>query len=645
MKHLLNNGNRMNEFYIVVGSKKFILEKGNTLFDLIKKSMPGAKFTIVAAKSSDGIIELNSVVDRNMEIEWISSDSPDGLRILRHSASHIMAQAVVKLYPDTKVAIGPATDDGFYYDFESKSRFNDGDFAGIEVEMQKIIDADYPFVRTTVKKQDAIDRFKGLGEKFKVELIQGITDETVSFYTDGDFVDLCKGPHVPSTGFIKAYKLMKIAGAYWRGDEKNAMLQRIYGTAFADSKSLKSYLNMIEEAKERDHRKIGKEMNLFGFYPEGPGFPFWKPNGMVLYNTVVNYWKKIHLEEGYLEVKTPIILNEDLWHRSGHWDNYNENMYFTKIDGQSYAVKPMNCPGGLLIFKDGIHSYRELPMKVAELGLVHRHEKSGVLHGLFRVRQFTQDDAHIYCTKDQVKDEIKKVIRLIKRIYNDFGFTDVNLELSTRPVKSIGSDEAWAMAEKALSDSLVELGIEYKLNPGDGAFYGPKIDFHIKDAIGRSWQCGTIQCDFSLPERFEISYVGQDGLKHQPVMLHRTVFGSLERFIGIIIENFKGKFPFWLSPEQIRILPIAKSHFEFAEETKKILQKFNFRVNIDDSEEKLGSRIKRARLERVGYVCIIGDNEMSKRTVTVRKSDKEENKEIAFEKIVDFFSELENNLR
>ena len=633
----------MGEINIKIGEKSYQLEKGDCLLNLIKKNLPNAKFSIVAAKENGNTIELITPIESDLNIQWISSSSEEGIRILRHSTSHIMATAVKKIFGETKVAIGPSTDDGFYYDFDSNTRFNEEDFMKIEAEMQKIIDADIPFVKTFINRKEAIEKFKKDGELYKVELIEEITDDKVSLYDNGDFTDLCRGPHIPSTGYIKAFKLLKIAGAYWRGDEKNKMLQRIYGTAFADNKSLKAYLTMIEEAKERDHRKIGKEMNLFGFYQEGPGFPFWKPNGMILYNTILDYWRKLHTDEGYQEVKTPIILNEELWHRSGHWDHYKENMYFTEIDKEAYAVKPMNCPGGLLIYRDGVHSYRELPLKIAELGLVHRHEKSGVLHGLFRVRQFTQDDAHIYCTEEQVKTEVKKVINLVQKIYNDFGFKDVHLELSTRPANSVGSDEIWEVAEKALAETLQELDLVYKLNPGDGAFYVPKIDFHIKDAIGRSWQCGTIQCDFSMPERFDISYIGADGQKHRPVMLHRAILGSIERFIGILIENFKGKFPFWLAPEQIRLLPISKNHVEYAKEIKNLLQNFNFRVKIDETEDKLGGKIKQARLDRVCYLGIIGDNELSKKTLTVRKADKEENKEVALDELSEFFNEIKNS--
>ncbi|HOJ62837.1 MAG TPA: threonine--tRNA ligase [Spirochaetota bacterium] len=634
----------MEKINIIVNNKTYSVDKNITLLKFIETNMPNAKYNIVAARDVDGnIIELFTPIGNDLKIEWISVNSEDGLRILRHSASHIMATAVRRLFPNTKVAIGPSTEDGFYYDFDSPERFNEEDFEKIEKEMQKIIDTDIPFIKSYILRPNAIEKFKNQGEFYKVELLEEITDEKVSIYQTDDFIDLCKGLHVPSSSYIKAFKLLRVAGAYWRGDEKNKMLQRIYGTAFGDNKSLKEYLNKIQEAIERDHRKIGREMDLFGFYPEGPGFPFWKPNGMILYNTIVEYWKEIHTKNGYLEVKTPIILNEELWHRSGHWDNYRENMYFTEIDGAKYAVKPMNCPGGLLIYRDGIHSYKELPLKIAELGLVHRHEKSGVLHGLFRVRQFTQDDAHIYCTEEQVKDEVKNVIRLVKEIYDDFGFTDVNIELSTRPAKSIGSDEMWNLAENSLKQSLDELGISFKINPGDGAFYGPKIDFHIKDAIGRTWQCGTIQCDFSMPERFDISYIGQDGQRHRPVMLHRAILGSIERFIGILIEHYKGKFPLWLAPEQIRILPISEKNFEFSEKIKKMLQDFGFRVKIDKSEDKLGAKIKNARLNRVYFVGIIGDKEMESNSISIRKADKEENTIININDLVNFLNEIKKS--
>ena len=634
----------MSNVNIKISNKEFQVARGSTLLELIEKSMPNAKYNIVVAKSGEIIVELNDKLDADCSLEWISVTAPEGLNVLRHSTSHVMAEAVLNLFPGTKIAIGPAIEEGFYYDFDTEVKFNEELFPKIEAEMQKIIDENKPFIKKSVSKQDALKIFKDEKEIYKVELINELSDGEITVYSNGSFTDLCRGPHVPSAGYIKAFKLLRVAGAYWRGDEKNKMLQRIYGTSFGDKKELKSYLTKVEEAQQRDHRKIGREMNLFGFYQEGPGFPFWKPNGMLLYNTVLEYWRKIHYEHGYVEVKTPIILNESLWHQSGHWDNYKENMYFTTIDDETYAVKPMNCPGGLLIYRDGIHSYKELPLKVAELGLVHRHEKSGVLHGLFRVRQFTQDDAHVFCTKEMVKDEVIKVIQLTQKIYSDFGFNDVHIELSTKPEKSIGSAEIWEMAEKSLELSLKELNIDYKLNPGEGAFYGPKIDFHIKDAIGRSWQCGTIQCDFSMPERFDITYVGQDGKKHRPVMLHRAILGSIERFIGILIENYKGKFPFWLAPEQLRVLPIAESHYEYAMNLKNILKNSQFRVNIDNSSDPLGARIKNARLARVSHIAIIGDNEMKKSSVTVRKADKEENHEVELNKLLDFLNEL-NKIR
>ena len=630
----------MDKIEIIIENKLHSIIKGNSLLDLINESMPNAKYNLAAAKEKDNVIELTKPLERDYKLEWIKISSDEGLRILRHSASHVMAAAVRKIFSDVKIAIGPATDEGFYYDFDTETKFNEDDFMKIENEMQKIIEEDQSFIKEVVPKEKAIEKFKKEGEIYKVELLDEIKDQNVTFYTNSGFTDLCRGPHVPSTGYIKAFKLLKVAGAYWRGSEKNKMLQRIYGTCFGDIKALRLYLNRLEEALQRDHRKIGKEMQLFGFYPEGPGFVFWKPNGMILYNTVLDYWRKIHQNAGYHEVKTPIILNEELWHKSGHWDNYKENMYFTKIDEQNYAIKPMNCPGGLLIYNDGLHSYKELPLKIAELGLVHRHEKSGVLHGLFRVRQFTQDDAHIYCTEDSVKEEVIKVIQLTQKIYKDFGFEDVEIELSTRPEKSIGTAEMWTVAEKKLSESLKELNIEYKLNPGDGAFYGPKIDYHIKDAIGRKWQCGTIQCDFSMPERFDITYIGQDGKRHRPVMIHRTVLGSVERFIGILIEHYKGKFPFWLAPEQIRLIPINENHLEYAKNIRKMLKNSNFRVTIDNSSDPLGARIKKARLNRVVYIGVIGDNEINKKTLMVRKTDVEEKKEIDLLKILDFFNDL-----
>lgn len=630
----------MDNVTVTVKNKEYTISKGATLLELINKELPNAKKQIAAAISGDKIIELNTPVEDNIDIEWISLQSDEGLRILRHSASHIMALAVKNLYEDVKIAIGPATDDGFYYDFDCEHRFNEEDFHIIEEEMQKIIKKDIPFIKKSISKEDALKKFESENEKYKVELINELNDGEITTYTIDTFTDLCRGPHLPSTSYIEAFSIMRIAGAYWRGDEKREMLQRIYATAFSEKKGLKKYLNMLKEARERDHRKLGKEMNLFSFFPEGPGFPFWKPNGTLLYNTIVDYWRKLHVEKGYLEIKTPVVLNEDLWHQSGHWDHYKENMYFTEIDKKNFAIKPMNCPGGLLVYNDNIHSYRELPLKIAELGLVHRHEKSGVLHGLMRVRQFTQDDAHIYCRETQVKDEVKKVIALTEEIYNDFGFTNVSLELSTRPEKSIGDDEIWEIAEASLKEALEETGQEYTINEGDGAFYGPKIDFHIKDAIGRSWQCGTIQCDFSMPQRFDISYIGEDGQKHRPVMLHRAILGSLERFIGILIEHYNGKFPFWLSPEQIRILTVSENHNKYAEEIKKYLQNLNFRVNIDTSDEKLGTKIKQGRLDRVSHMMIIGDDELNNRTVTIRKADKNENNNVPFDKMVDFFNQL-----
>jgi len=553
------------------------------------------------------------------------------LETARHSMSHILAMAVQKLFPETKVAIGPAIDNGFYYDFDFKEPISENNFNKITKEMKRLLSQNLKFDQEFMTTDEAIKLFNEKNEIYKVDLIEELKakgEKNVSIYKTGEWLDLCKGPHVENTKNLNpaAFKIDKLAGAYWRGDDKNKMLTRIYCLSFNTEEELNNFIKLREEAILRDHRNIGKDMNLFGFYAEGPGFPFWKPNGMILYNSVLEYWRKLHTEHGYQEIKTPIILNEELWHRSGHWDNYKENMYFTVIDEAAYAVKPMNCPGGLLIFKDGIHSYKEFPLKLAELGLVHRHEKSGVLHGLFRVRQFTQDDAHIYCTVEQIKEEVIKVIKLTQKIYGDFGFKDVHIELSTRPAKSIGSEEMWKTAEQALADSLDELNIYYKLNPGDGAFYGPKIDFHIKDAIGRTWQCGTIQCDFSMPERFDITYVGQDGQSHRPVMLHRAIFGSIERFIGILIEHYNGKFPVWLSPVQIEFIPISQVHNEFVEETAKLFRQKGLRIDVNYKDDTFGKKLRDARLRRVPYIAIVGDKEIEEKSISIKNRDNQEQK-------------------
>lgn len=566
----------------------------------------------------------------------------------RHSMSHILAMAVQNLFKDTKLGIGPAIDNGFYYDFDFKEPISDEHFNKITKEMKKIIKQNLKFEKETLSVYDAKNLFINKNEPYKIELIEELEkngEKEVTIYKTGEWFDLCRGPHIESTLELdpESFKIDKLAGAYWRGDEKNRMLTRIYCISFNNKEELDNYLKIREEALLRDHRNIGKDMNLFAFYPEGPGFPFWKPNGMIIYNTIVDYWKKIHTESGYQEVKTPIILNEELWHRSGHWDNYKENMYFTEIDESTYAVKPMNCPGGLLIYKDGIHSYKEFPLKLAELGLVHRHEKSGVLHGLFRVRQFTQDDAHIYCTREQVKAEVIKVIKLTQKIYSDFGFKDVHIELSTRPAKSIGSDEIWNIAENALKESLDELNIYYKLNPGDGAFYGPKIDFHIRDAIGRSWQCGTIQCDFSMPERFDITYIGQDGQTHRPVMLHRAILGSIERFIGILIEHYNGKFPLWLAPVQFELIPVSQAHNDYLVNIAKLLKENGLRIELNQKEDTFGKKLRDARLKRVPYVIIAGDKEKDENLISIKNRDTQQQKSYKIDEVIELIKKELNS--
>lgn len=546
----------------------------------------------------------------------MSNPEISDLYALRHSAAHVMASAILNLYPNAKLGIGPATEDGFYYDIDLDVSLGVDDLAAIEKEMKHIIEASEPFLVESISLNDAIALFEN--QPYKLDLIQGITDQALTVYRNGSFVDLCRGPHVSNSSQIAAFKLLKTAGAYWRGDEKNKMLQRIYGTAFPVQKELDDYLNFLEEAKKRDHRKLGRELDLFSFQEEGPGFVFWHPRGMAVYNKIIDFWKKVHIKHGYDEIKTPIILHESLWHQSGHWDNYRENMYFVEIDKQTYSVKPMNCPGGILVYKNSAHSYKELPIKLAELGLVHRHERSGVLQGLFRVRQFTQDDAHVYCRPEQIEDEIVGIISLVEELYKTFGFNTYDVELSTRPAKSIGSDSMWTNAESSLENALNRSGLPYKINQGDGAFYGPKIDFHIKDSLGRSWQCGTIQLDFSMPERFELNYIGEDGNKHRPVMIHRAILGSIERFLGILIEHYAGVFPSWLSPVPVSVIPIAERHFDFANQIADELRLSNISVKIDSRNEKMGYRIRDAELLKIPYVLVIGDKEVEAQVVSVR---------------------------
>ena len=549
-------------------------------------------------------------------------EAKDELRAIRHTASHVLAQAVKRLYPETKLAIGPAIDDGFYYDFDREGGFTPDDLEKLEAEMKKIVKENLALKPFVLPRDEAIKLMQEKGEPYKVELIEDLPEgETISFYQQGDFVDLCAGPHILYTKGIKAFKLTSIAGAYWRGSEKNKMLTRIYGTAFAKKEDLEAYLTMMEEAKKRDHRKLGKELGLFMFAEEGPGFPFFLPKGMTLKNTLIDYWREIHLREGYQEVSTPVILSRKLWETSGHWDHYKENMYTTVIDDEDYAIKPMNCPGGMLVYKSQPRSYRDLPLRVGELGLVHRHEKSGQLHGLMRVRCFTQDDAHIFMTQDQITDEIKGVTRLINEVYSQFGF-DYFVELSTRPEDSMGSDEDWEMATNGLRNALDEMGLKYIVNEGDGAFYGPKIDFHLRDSIGRTWQCGTIQLDFQLPQRFEAEYVAEDGTKKRPIMIHRVCFGSIERFIGILIEHFAGKFPVWLAPVQVKVIPVSEKSMEYAQGVYDQLKAAGIRTELDRKDEKVGYKIRQAQLEKVPFMLVLGEKEAAEGKITVRSRDK-----------------------
>ena len=559
--------------------------------------------------------ELEDDIDEFVVLKF---EDEGGKSTYRHTASHIMAHAVKRLWPDTKVAIGPAIESGFYYDFDVEKPFTPEDLEKIEAEMQKIIDEKHPVERFELPRAEALKFMEEKGEPYKVELINDLPEDSViSFYRQGDFTDLCAGPHLPDTGRVKSFKLLSAAGAYWRGSEKNKMLQRIYGTAFDNKKELKNYLNQLEEAKKRDHRKLGKELELFAMMDEGPGFPFFLPKGMIIKNELINYWRDIHTKAGYVEISTPIILSRQLWETSGHWNYYRENMYTTVIDENDFAIKPMNCPGGMLVYKNKPHSYREFPLRVGELGLVHRHEMSGALHGLMRVRSFTQDDAHIFMTPEQIKDEIKNVINLIDKIYKVFGFS-YHMELSTRPEKSIGKDEDWELSTQALKDALDEENLKYVINEGDGAFYGPKIDFHLEDCIGRTWQCGTIQLDFQMGERFELEYTGADGQKHRPIMIHRVAFGSIERFIGILIEHYAGTFPVWLSPVQAKVLTITDRSNAYAADVVSLFESRGIRCELDTRNEKVGFKIREARNERVPYIAVIGDKETDEGTLSVR---------------------------
>ena len=593
------------------------------ILDFLKENDKPLYKKAIVAKHNDKLIDLSETIENDSEYKIYTLEDKEGLETLRHSAAHIMAQAVKMLYKDAKVTIGPFVEDGFYYDFDVEKPFSPDDLKKIEKTMKKIIASNYKFERKIMKRDEAIEFFEKLGEPYKVEIINELPqNETITFYQQGDFIDLCRGPHIPSTSKLRAFKLLKIAGAYWRGDENNKMLQRIYGTAFASKEELKDYLNMLEEAKKRDHRKLGKELDLFSFQKEGVGFPFWHPKGMVFRNILIDFWRDLHRKDGYQEISTPVILNKDLWVRSGHYANYKENMYFTQIDDQEHAIKPMNCPGGMIVYNSKRHSYKDLPLKLSELGMVHRHERSGTLHGLMRVRQFTQDDAHIYMLPSQIKDEVKGVIRLIEIIYNKLGFKDFEVEISTRPKKFIGKVEDWDKAEQALKEVLDELGYKYDINEGDGAFYGPKIDFSIRDSLKRAWQCSTIQLDFALPERFDCTYIGEDNKKHRPIMIHRAIYGSLERLIGILIEEYAGKFPLWLSPVQIKVIPVSEKHFDYAQKLYKELFDMNFRVEADKRDEKLGYKIRAAQLEKIPYMIIVGDKEIENNNISVRSRDK-----------------------
>ena len=595
------------------------LAEGATAQDAAQAISEGLARAAVAAKVNGVLVDLSHVLREGDSVEIVTLRDKEGLEVYRHTCAHVLAQALKTVFPTCKLAIGPVIDNGYYYDVDFKTPITMDDFEKIEAEMRKIIKSNLPIRRYSLPREEAISLMSQYHEPYKVELIQDLPEgEEISFYQQGAFTDLCRGPHLPSTGKIKAFKLVSIAGAYWRGDEKKKMLTRIYGTAFAKKDEMDEYFAMLEEAKKRDHIKLGKDLKLFALLPEGKGFPFFLPNGMILKNTLIDYWRQIHRREGYVEVQTPIILNRSLWETSGHWDHYKENMYTTKIDGEDCAIKPMNCPGGLLVYKTQPHSYKDLPIRMGELGIVHRHEKSGQLHGLMRVRCFTQDDAHIFMLPEQITDEIKGVVRIIDEVYKLFGFK-YHVELSTRPDNSIGSDEDWEAATNALRAALDSIGLDYVVNEGDGAFYGPKIDFHLEDSIKRTWQCGTIQLDFQLPQRFEIEYVGEDGQKHRPIMIHRVVFGSIERFSGILIEHFAGKFPVWLAPEQVKVLPVTDRAAEYAQQIVKEMNEMGLRASADLRKEKIGRKILDAEVEKVPYKLIVGDKEVENGTVSVRR--------------------------
>ena len=615
---------------------------GTTLGEAVKKLSNSLAKKVLAANVNGELTDLREELVDGSKVEFLTFEEDGGKHTLRHTASHVMAQAVKRLWPDAKLAIGPAIDKGFYYDIDMEHTLTPEDLTKIEKEMSRIVKENLPITKSVMPRQEAIEFFKSKNEDYKVELIEDLPEDAViSCYTQGDFTDLCAGPHVASTGKVKAFKLQSIAGAYWRGDEKNKMLQRIYGTAFEKKEELDAYLHMLEEAAKRDHRKLGKELGLFVIKEEGPGFPFFLPKGMALRNELENFWREVHHEFDYEEIRTPIILNKQLWETSGHWFHYRENMYTTIIDDEEYAIKPMNCPGGILVYQNEMHSYRDFPLRYAELGLVHRHELSGALHGLFRVRAFTQDDAHVFMLPDQMQSELMKVIELFDRIYSQFGLK-YHVELSTKPDNAMGDDAIWEAATEALRNAIEAKGIPYVINPGDGAFYGPKLDYHIEDSLGRTWQCGTIQLDMNLPERFQIEYVGEDGQKHRPIMIHRACFGSMERFIGILTEHYAGAFPTWMAPVQVKILPISEKHVEYAKELAKQMHRDYVRVEVDDRSEKIGYKIRQAQMAKVPYMLVVGDKEVEEGTVNVRKHGGDELGSVPFE---EFFNSIKIEIK
>lgn len=615
---------------------------GTTLGEAVKKLSNSLAKKVLAANVNGELTDLREELVDGSKVEFLTFEEDGGKHTLRHTASHVMAQAVKRLWPEAKLAIGPAIDKGFYYDIDMEHTLTPEDLTKIEKEMSRIVKENLPITKSVMPRQEAIEFFKSRNENYKVELIEDLPEDAViSCYTQGDFTDLCAGPHVASTGKVKAFKLQSIAGAYWRGDEKNKMLQRIYGTAFEKKEELDAYLHMLEEAAKRDHRKLGKELGLFVIKEEGPGFPFFLPKGMALRNELENFWREVHHDFEYDEIRTPIILNKHLWETSGHWDHYRENMYTTIIDDEEYAIKPMNCPGGILVYQNEMHSYRDLPLRYAELGLVHRHELSGALHGLFRVRAFTQDDAHVFMLPEQMQSELMKVIELFDRIYSQFGLK-YHVELSTKPDNAMGDDAIWEAATEALRNAIEAKGIDYVINPGDGAFYGPKLDYHIEDSLGRTWQCGTIQLDMNLPERFNVEYIGEDGQKHRTIMIHRACFGSMERFIGILTEHYAGAFPTWMAPVQVKVLPISEKHVEYANQLAKQMRHDYVRVEVDDRNEKIGYKIRQAQMEKVPYMLVVGDKEMEDNSVNVRKHGGDELGTVPFD---EFFNSIKIEIK